>query len=98
MFTRYVQQVMARAQVEKIKEPLSYFASIPGFQGVWAQGRTKRKLRGLGLLSHILKQAGVSREEMLWPTGTGSAYTEHGQCWGCSSVGSSVVLTIRALR
>ncbi len=44
MFTQYVATVMARrARVEKIKGKNPYFGSIRGFQGVWAQGKSRRE-------------------------------------------------------
>lgn len=42
MFTQYVRYVMGKARIEKIKDPLPYYGQIPGFQGVWAQGKTRR--------------------------------------------------------
>lgn len=54
MFTRYVRAIMAKANVEKIADPLPYFASLPSFKGVWAQGRTRKE--ALAELQEILEE------------------------------------------
>ncbi len=54
MFTQYVRTVMAQAKVEKIKDPLPYYASIPGFKGVWAQGKTRKQ--ALQELQEVLEE------------------------------------------
>lgn len=54
MFTQYVAAVMAKAKIEKIDDPLPYFASLPSFKGVWAQGRTKKE--ALGELQEVLEE------------------------------------------
>lgn len=54
MFTRYVRAVMAKAKVERINDPLPYFASLPGFKGVWAQGKTKKE--ALAELQEVLEE------------------------------------------
>ncbi len=46
MFTNYVAAAMRKAKVEKIDDPLPYFVTIPGFQGVWGQGGTKKEALG----------------------------------------------------
>lgn len=43
MFTQYVRYVMRKAKFEKIDGKKSWFASIPGFPGVWAQGKTRKQ-------------------------------------------------------
>ena len=45
---------MGRAKIEKIDDPLPYFASIPGFQGVWAQGKTRKAC--LAALQEVLEE------------------------------------------
>ncbi len=54
MFTQYVTEVMAKAKIEKIDDPLPYFCSIPSFKGVWAQGRTKKA--ALAELQEVLEE------------------------------------------
>lgn len=41
MFTQYVQKTMRKARIERVED--GYYGSIRGFQGVWAQGKTKRE-------------------------------------------------------
>ncbi|MEK7218803.1 MAG: type II toxin-antitoxin system HicB family antitoxin [Patescibacteria group bacterium] len=44
MFTRYVADVMSRlARYERIGKERTYFGSIKGFRGVWAEGKTKKE-------------------------------------------------------
>lgn len=45
---------MARAKVEKIDDPLPYFASLSSFKGVWAQGRSKKE--ALAELQEVLEE------------------------------------------
>lgn len=45
---------MAKAKLEKIEDPLPYYASIPGFKGVWAQGKTKKE--ALSELQEVLEE------------------------------------------
>lgn len=54
MFTQYVLQVMAQAKIERIDDPLPFFATIPGFKGVWAQGKTKKEC--LAALQEVLEE------------------------------------------
>lgn len=54
MFTQYVRYVISKARIEKIDSKLPYFASIPGFQGVWAQGKTRKKC--LAELQEVLEE------------------------------------------
>ncbi len=54
MFTQYVLHVMAKAKVERIDDLLPFFASIPGFKGVWAQGKTKKEC--LATLQEVLEE------------------------------------------
>ena len=54
MFTQYVATVMSRAIVEKMNDPLPYFASIPSFEGVWGQGATKKE--ALAELQEVLEE------------------------------------------
>lgn len=44
MFAEYLQAAMSHAQYERIEDG-SYFGSIPGFQGVWANGKTEEAVR-----------------------------------------------------
>ena len=54
MFTEYVRAVMTKAKVEKIDDPLPYVGTILGFQGVWAQGATKKEC--LAELQEVLEE------------------------------------------
>lgn len=45
---------MEKARVEKIVDPLPYFASLPSFKGVWAQGRTRKE--ALNELQEVLEE------------------------------------------
>ncbi len=54
MFTQYVTAVMAKAVIEKIDDPLPYFASIAEFDGVWAQGASKKE--ALSELQEVLEE------------------------------------------
>ena len=40
MFTRFVESVMRKARFERIDRKRMYFGRIPGFTGVWAEGKT----------------------------------------------------------
>jgi predicted RNase H-like HicB family nuclease len=42
MLTQYIEQALAQALVEKMEDG-RYFASIPGFQGVWGDGDTSEE-------------------------------------------------------
>ncbi|MDD5055438.1 MAG: type II toxin-antitoxin system HicB family antitoxin [Candidatus Peribacteraceae bacterium] len=54
MFTEYLREAMATAKIEKIDDPLPYFASLPAFKGVWAQGKTKKE--ALAQLQEVLEE------------------------------------------
>ncbi len=41
MLTRYIQAAMRRAHYEPIEEDGTIFATIPGFDGLWAVGTTR---------------------------------------------------------
>ena len=45
---------MSKAIVENIDDPLPYFASLPSFKGVWAQGKTKKE--ALEQLQEVLEE------------------------------------------
>jgi hypothetical protein len=45
MITKFIQQALARAKYEKIKDPLPHYGKIPGFAGLWAQGKTLRECK-----------------------------------------------------
>jgi predicted RNase H-like HicB family nuclease len=40
----YIQAAMASARIKPIEDK-TYFGEIPGFQGVWANGKTAKKCR-----------------------------------------------------
>ncbi len=40
MITEFISAAIKLAKIEKIKDEFPYYAEIPGFQGVWAQGKT----------------------------------------------------------
>ncbi len=54
MFTGYVLEAMSKAVVEKINDPQPYFASIPGFKGVFGQGSTRKE--ALSQLQEVLEE------------------------------------------
>lgn len=45
MLTEYVEAAMGLAQAEKMEDS-RYFGAIPGFQGLWAEGKTKKECLG----------------------------------------------------
>lgn len=51
MFTEYVNAVMRKARFERLPEDKIYFGRIPGFRGVWGEGKTisacERELRAV---------------------------------------------------
>ena len=42
MLTEYIEKAIARAEIEKMEDG-RYFASIPNFKGVWADGDTSEE-------------------------------------------------------
>ncbi len=40
MFLRYIQAAMSKAVYEQLSDDGTYYGSIPGFQGVWANAAT----------------------------------------------------------
>jgi len=44
MLTEYIEKAMSLAHVDKIEDG-RYFASIPGFKGLWADGDTQNECR-----------------------------------------------------
>jgi len=45
VLTRYIQAAMRRAQYEVLEDDGTYYAEIPGFQGVWANAPTLEECR-----------------------------------------------------
>jgi hypothetical protein len=45
MFTEYIDTAMKKAKYEKLEDDEGYFATIPGFKGLWASARTVRESR-----------------------------------------------------
>jgi len=44
MFSEYIQAAIKRARYEKLEDD-TWYAEIPGFQGVWANGPTVEECR-----------------------------------------------------
>ena len=42
MLTEYIEKAMAMGRVEKTEDG-RYFSTIPGFDGLWADGKTKKQ-------------------------------------------------------
>ena len=40
MLTKYIKTAMEKAHYEILEESRTYYGSIPGFKGVWAEGET----------------------------------------------------------
>ena len=45
MFAEYLQAAMSHAVYEQLDDDKTYYGSIPGFQGVWANGNTLEATR-----------------------------------------------------
>ena len=45
MLTRYIAAALRKAKYELLSEDGSYYGSIPGFQGVWANAKTLEDCR-----------------------------------------------------
>lgn len=45
MLTNYIDSLMAQAKHEILEDDNSYYAEIPGIQGVWANEKTLKKCR-----------------------------------------------------
>ncbi len=53
MLIEYIQKALDKAQYKKLKDT-TWFADIPGFQGVWANGNTVEECRTE--LSEVLEE------------------------------------------
>lgn len=45
MITEYISKTMSGAKYERIQDELPFYGEIPGFEGVWAQGKTMRECK-----------------------------------------------------
>jgi predicted RNase H-like HicB family nuclease len=45
MLSEYIRLAMEQAQYEIIEDDKTYFGEIPGFDGLWANGRTLEECR-----------------------------------------------------
>lgn len=45
MITDFIKSAIKTAKIEKTNDPLPYYAEIPGFEGVWAQGKTLKECK-----------------------------------------------------
>jgi len=45
MLTKYIKVAMEKAHYEILEESKTYYGSIPGFKGVWAEGKTLEECR-----------------------------------------------------
>lgn len=45
MLTDYINAALKRAQYEKMEDDEGWFATIPGFPGLWAHGKTIEETR-----------------------------------------------------
>ena len=45
MITEFIESAIQSAKIERINDPLPFYGEIPGFQGVWAQGKTMRECK-----------------------------------------------------
>ncbi|MGH7900721.1 MAG: type II toxin-antitoxin system HicB family antitoxin [Thermodesulfobacteriota bacterium] len=45
MLTKYINSAMEKAHYEILEESRTYYSSIPGFKGVWAEGETLEACR-----------------------------------------------------
>jgi len=45
MLTKYIKVAMEKARYEILEESRRYYGSIPGFKGVWAEGKTLEECR-----------------------------------------------------
>ena len=65
MLSDYMDQAMQHAQYERIEDG-TYFATIPGFEGLWADGKTEEACRKE--LREVLEGwilLGISRHDIL---------------------------------
>ena len=45
MLTKYIDAAMEQAKYEILEDSRTYYGSIPGFKGVWAEGKTQEQCR-----------------------------------------------------